>query len=474
VLFLFLAVSASLATGPSAAAEGTRVEDFESGLREGIRSRAATFRLLRGGGDAAQEKACLEIRDQGGRGEASLTLPLPPGVNPAVHRALGLWFRSAPAPEGLRLRWLAQDTGGRTLFQRRFFYDGGDVWHRLSFPLSLWRWANDRVGDWSEVKAFTLVVETEEWQALRLDDVRLAPGRHGPRSALPDTSWLRGIAFGGEPCTTLSEGGFFLGTDAEGLSGEGLRLILGRIRKVPAWVDRVFGEAVRPVGGDKPVALLIFEKRRAYSAFFRRLGAAWRVNIKPPRSGGYTVHDIATSYFLARKGIDRPVYFHEAVHAVVARRLRLIPGSVGHSWLQEGIANYLQLCLFPSSLDRRTFVKNFSHPVDPEGKGFFKPLRTLLTERISTQHYAQLASLTAFLVERQPKRLGKIARGLADGLNGEKALTAAGTDAGTLQKEWFAWGRIRFDEGASPPDGPGTHFAVPAEWKKEKEEASGE
>ncbi len=417
-------------------------------------------------GSAAQGKACLFLAPQSGRraegSEDSVTIRLPGTASMRTGRALSAWFCAAFSAEPLRLRWLMLDSAGKAIFQRRFFFDGGGVWHREEWPLSLWRWADERMGDWSEVAAVSLVVESKDWESIRIDDLRVEGGP-GAGSAL-GKDWLLGIAFSGGKAAALEADGFLIATDAAGAGGEGFRPLLLKLEPLPAWIGRVFGKAVRPLAATRPVSLLVFEDRKAYVDFFRRLGTAWRVNISPPKAGGYTVFDIATSYYDPAKGFDRAVYFHEAVHAALARYLRLVPGTRSHSWLQECAANYLQLCLFPDSLEREAFVRNFSEPIRQDGKGFFKPLAVLFSERIGPNHYAQLASLMAFMVERKPDLPPAVARALAEGCDAAEAFSRAGAQIGALEKEWFDWGSARFK--AEAPDRDTPHFPIPKEWGK--------
>jgi hypothetical protein len=160
------------------------------------------------------------------------------------------------------------------------------------------------------------------------------------------------------------------------------------------------------------------------------------------------------------------VYFHEAVHAMVARRLRLLPGTREHSWLQEGVANFLQLCLYPESLAPQTYPRHFSAPPDGKGKSFFKPIEMLLTGRISTKHYAQLASLVAYMLTRRTDWLRNIALGLSKGKKAEIILSECGTTFKELEEEWFQWGAQRFLGKAGEAKSFEGHFEPPLEWKE--------
>lgn len=341
----------------------------------------------------------------------------PPGyeVDAAGQRALRFRVR---ASRPVVLRWTALDDGGRALFQRRVDFGGGAVWTEIEEPLALWRWGDGVAGDWARVRRFSVSADGE----FEIDGVRLIAGEH--------EAWVRDVAFDGG--RFVEAGGLTIGTDAEDLD---LDRLAARLRPIDAWLSRVFEAPPRPA------MLLVFRDREAYVEFFKRLGAAWRVSIAPPSAGGYTVQNIAASFFDPNQGADRPVFLHEAVHAAVAARLGLVCGADGHDPWQEALANYVQLAVHPDSLERGAYRTLFS--------GDLVPLAGLFAGRATTAQYARLASVVGFLAEEDPARL-------------RAAVTAEGVDLEALERDWWAWGcRVFVDEGRADP-----HFARPAEWDR--------
>ena len=454
--------SAGAADGPIVVAdfEGQPVKDISGGN--------ARLTRMQGDGLAAVGEACLRMRMIRAPGRMYVQLALPAGVDVPACRCLSACLRAAPAEAPAVLRWYALDAAGRAIFQRRFTLDSAGLWQRFDWPLALWRWGNDRTGRWAEAKAVALIVErhaAEVW----IDHVCLHRGPH-PAAACYTAPWLLAVAFAERERRFAAADGLLVATDAaDKLAEKDLRAILGRMERARDWVRRVFGKAVRPVDAAPPVSLLIFRDQKGYLDFYRRLGTAWRAEIAAPRGAGYTIQDIAGSTWSGEYGADRPVYLHESAQAILARFVRLRAGVQAHSWLQEGVANYLQLCLYPRSLDRSAYVKNFADGAAPDGSTFFKPLKTLLAGHARMSSYAQLASLVAFLAEKRPDWLGQIAAGLADGMPIDKVLAKCGTDFAGLQKEWLAWGRKAFAPDAAPPAGPGTHFSVPQEWRRRED-----
>jgi hypothetical protein len=58
---------------------------------------------------------------------------------------------------------------------------------------------------------------------------------------------------------------------------------------------------------------------------------------------------------------------------------KITTGVTEHSWMHEGLANYLQLCVHPQSMPRRDCVRNFRAGVGR--RTFFRPLKEVLTQR---------------------------------------------------------------------------------------------
>ena len=173
------------------------------------------------------------------------------------------------------------------------------------------------------------------------------------------------------------------------------------------------------------------------------------MSISPPKAGGYTVQDVASSTYKPELGPRRPVYLHESVHAIVARDVRLIPGYPPHNALQEAVANFVQICVFPKSLDRGIYAKYFAQPIDPSGGGIFKPLERLFADPVTTKEYAQLASVFAYLLEKEPALLRELAKGSASGISASDVLQKRHTSWQQVQDAWTAWGRQRFAAGGN-------------------------
>jgi len=409
----------------------------------------------------------------------TIVVPLPAGLDLSRHGSLELSVR-APSADGHPppvVRLLALDADGRTLFSRRLREAPRGAWSGAAQPLYLFRWG-DRVGRWSEVRA--VGVATYGGPSLEVDHLRAGAGDRGARSAAPPEGWLARLAFGAAARdATEGEDDEEARAEAEGsppprpvrVEAGPVRLLLDptvkedaaasarvgeRVSRISAWLDRVAASAVEPVD-DAPVEVILAADADGVNRFLRRLGRQWRVGIGfPPRGSGYTIQDIAVVPYDPKLGIDRPVVFHEAIHAVVARRLRIPPGHGPADWFQEGLATYLQFALFTGSFDRRQW------PAVVERS---RPLAEVAKDPVFND-YPGLAGVMAFLVAERPPWVGSLARSLARGATFEEAVKAApgGGTVAALDRDWRHWARRTLCDKKAPPDAP--HWPVPEEWKE--------
>lgn len=385
-------------------------------------------------------------------------IPVPDGNDFPRHERLTFQLRSPKSNGLINLRWLARDQEGTTLFQRRFQLAPGERWVQLDEPIRNWRWDDQHVGSWSEVKQLALRVESPTGE-IDLDDIRLT----GEGSSEDRTTRLLQLAFEARRIRRVEMEGMLVATDAvDGFADADLRARVRDMLHARDWIRRVFGDSVHPADDGQSIMLLIFAKESDRNMFFQRLADLWRAKIDPPTAQGFTLQDISAATYQQELGVNRPVYLHEAVHAIVARELRLQGGFALHSAMQEGLANYLQLCLHPQSLPQGTYAQFFARPIDPSGTGFFKPLKTLFSRQVSSSEYAQLASVIGYLVEQNPALLRKLARDLAAGLPAEHALTETGLTWADLEQKWLSWGKGRFCPPADPGQPP---FSPPVEFR---------
>jgi hypothetical protein len=392
-------------------------------------------------------------------GRAYVRLPVPKDIDFTRPDRLTAQVRAPQGDEKVELRWLALGEKGRPIFQRRFMLTPGEKWVKLDEPLRDWRWDSRFIGDWREVREIVLRIESGT-RSVEVDDIRVAG------EAQPDArvKWLLELAFEGRPTKHLLEDNLLVATDAvEAFGDSELSRLLQDMKNVRAFVRRAFANVLKPTESGGPLALLIFKDNAAHRRFFDRLGERYRAEIAPPSAQGYTIQDMATSTYRAELGPRRPVYVHESTHAIIARDLRLQVGYAPHTPLHEGIANYVQVCVHPQSVSRRTYVDNFAGPIDRGGGGLFVPLRQLFEMRVTTREYAQLASVMAYLLENDPQLLDGLIQGIADGQTASSVIEMSNKTWPQLQESWQAWGRKRFAAGGNEN---GAVFDPPVEFRQ--------
>lgn len=375
-----------------------------------------------------------------------------------------------------------------------------DQFVAVTVPLASWRWAAGTVGDWKRITHFT--VQLPRGALLFFDELALVapyePAAGEPRSigCVPTTNdaWS-GLAvqralftppgapgrFVMEPSDgyasildydptelagidhEISVGRHFrVYTDvtADKLTNDAALALVTRLDRLAHFVVRVFkvGQLVMPALPTVPPVLLIYSTYEAMLSFVARLAEHWNAGASPTEADGYAVQEFACCSWKPELGWQRPTFFHEAIHAALPLWTGLAVERA--RWLHEGIANYLQICVYPDSLPRSTYIQQFEVGVTEES--FFRPLAAITGDDVPHSHYAQLATLVAFLMDKHPDWMGPLVRSLVAGENVARFLADNGTSITDLQAAWLAWGRARFAPG-SGDDGP--CFEVPVEWR---------
>ena len=135
------------------------------------------------------------------------------------------------------------------------------------------------------------------------------------------------------------------------------------------------------------------------------------------------------------------------MHAAIYRHLYVANNM---NWIQESLANAIQLKIYPKSAADVPFKKHFK-ALQAGGGGFFLPLSTLLTDKqVTTKNYAQLASFMMSLSDEYGDKLPAFwenVRALPDRVHKSAApalAKALGTDLDKLHAAYVAWGVKRF------------------------------
>lgn len=441
-------------------AQPIELASFESPDNVGRATQGSAVRIENANGHA------LRISPSGPTQSAVWRFKLGPSYRLDEGSGLALDTRVQPVPEGsgpIVVRLYALDNNDRPIFQRRIEFERvtDDTFGELELPWHRWRWDDRFKGAWSEVAELAIAISTHG-DSLDVDNLRLLP-KPETDDALGWDAVLQQLAFADAEIVSHRRGDLLIATDAvDAFDQQDAEDWTRRIQHARDWLRGSLPDAVRPTDAGVTIPLLIFQDIPARHAFFGRLGEHWSVSITVSHAGGYCVQDIATSCHDPKLGIDRPVYLHEAVHALIARDFRLQTSKPEHSWVQEGLANYLQLCLYPESLQSNYYPAVFSSP--EVAKSAFVSLEVLTANRVPMNRYAQVAALTAYLMDQRVDLFEAIIVGLADGRPISDVLKENGTTIATLEQDWLAWGRQTFGQPFNPPNGPGSHFALPEEF----------
>ncbi|MFP4105498.1 MAG: hypothetical protein ACLFVU_05325 [Phycisphaerae bacterium] len=456
ILLLGMAVSAA-----SAEQKTAPLIPFDSSLPQKIKAVGMKAQFVKAG-SSRELPGYLRLSDMSGK-RRYVVFPIRDSADLLSSRSLSMPLRVKSRGRAVTLRWLAVNEDDQVLFQRVFTFDQGGIWTELDFPLALWRWGNSTVGRWRDIRRIALRVESEA-DEVHIGRLGLVAGM-APDSAWASPEWLEEVAFGRDETRSVSSDGLLVATSVtEHFSPDDVKARHADMLRIRKWLMRIGGDAASKAEKGQYAALLIFRDAEEYRGFWGRVGEAWRAHVVPPKSGGYTVQSIAASSYDWRFGADRPVYLHEAVHALATVHLGIRSGHAQHSWLQEGLANYLQLCVYPGSLNRDNYAKWFAQKIGTPDAHFL-PLKQLLARRVSGRDYAQLASVMAFLLEQRPQWLPKIIQTLRRTDDPLKALAACGTTAEKMQVLWMEWGQKRFVGSTSSAGGDEEHFEMPSEFR---------
>lgn len=263
---------------------------------------------------------------------------------------------------------------------------GGGPWREVRLPLRYFRTAGTRLPQWERVRCFAFFLRTAA--DFSVDDIRLV-SRPGVTAHL-SVADLSETAFGDAPGVRRQSGtnGVVL-TDCAELD---LGVLTHRLQALAGELQAAFPFFQPPA---TPPALIVFAGEESYRDFPLRLASRLDSQAARAGSGGYTLMGIATSHWDPRKGAGRPVFYHEFVHAWLEKAGRF---DCDGGWLQEGIANYYQLKLFPQA-DFSEIVRN-----GLTKENFRMPLRELCNgRRIPGNRYWQALTVVDWLFYHPPR-----------------------------------------------------------------------
>lgn len=231
------------------------------------------------------------------------------------------------------------EADGLARFVRRIELNNSG-WQQQRLALRWFRWGDGRVPHWDRVKRIGLVLRGPS--DLAIDAIRVLPGTDDQSAEIP-LAELRELAFPGLEAKQVHE----LAADHVTLLSNAAALdapsLLDHLKLVSDEVHRLLPFLERC---SQPPKLLVFATPDEYRAFPARLAERLGARGVSPRAGGYTVQGLATSFWDDALGTRRPVYTHEFVHAILCQATSI---QARGEWVQEGLANLIQLKFHPQA-----------------------------------------------------------------------------------------------------------------------------
>lgn len=300
-------------------------------------------------------------------------------------------------------------------------------WQTVELPTRYFRHSGAAYLPWEETRRFAFRFRNAG--RIELDGVELVDAPVETHPSTLSLEELSRLAFGPKGRIHRS-GSFAILTDEPRLKPEETFAQLNRMLQM---FRSDFPLAKLPA---QPIPLLIFSKESRYRTFWGDLSAKFNSQGPVPPSGGYAMLGIAGSFYDPAQGSVRPVYLHEACHALIARTFGL--ASQG-GWLQEGLANYYQLRW--GKKDTGVFAQNLlaNRRLVPLGK-------LLDGSPIGMKNYAQVALVIEWILATRKDGLHPAIRGMAK--QGSSALAPLaqvhfGKSLAGLEEEWISWLKTR-------------------------------
>ena len=300
-------------------------------------------------------------------------------------------------------------------------------WQTVELPTRYFRHSGSAYLPWKETRRFAFRFRNAG--RIELDGIELVDAPVDTHPSTISLEELSRLAFGSKGKVHRS-GSFAILTDEPRL----------KPAETFAELNRMLNMFLADFPGAKlpaqPIPLLIFSKESRYRSFWGELAKKFNSQGPVPPSGGYAMLGIAGSFYDPGQGSVRPVYLHEACHALIARTFGI--ASQG-GWLQEGLANYYQLRW--GKKDTGVFAQNLlaNRRLVPLGK-------LLDGSPVGMKNYAQVALFIEWILATRKERLLPAIRGLAK--QGSSALAPLaqvhfGQSLASLEREWISWLKTR-------------------------------
>lgn len=311
-----------------------------------------------------------------------------------------------------------------------------DQWHDVDVELAMLRYDRGRIPSWDDVNAWGFTFRTaadlqvrsfELWQDGDVASPNLDVDRL--RAAFPDGGAVR----------QKHRGSFVVITDHEALD---LDAVLEALVQMQRHTRQLFPNLPAP---SRPVPLLVFSSESDYREFWDTYGSSVGSPARPlAEDHGYTWQGIATAWYSDAYGPVRPLYVHEASHALLERSLNV---DAQRSWLFEGLGNLEQL-----DVSRQNIASVYRYGLARSDVKM--PLEELLDGTpIPTSRYWQATLFVEWMLD-DPERMAALAAASEDmRRSGSVDLRPHlerhfGMDLARFSASFWAWAWMNYARGA--------------------------
>lgn len=345
--------------------------------------------------------------------------------------ALQLQAVAASPDSPVELEIEFHDDRARNRFWQVVTLEHGD-WQTVELPLPQLRYDRGVVPRWEDVTAWGFTFRTDAHLKIRSfelyedgDEASPYLGADDLRALFPDPGEVR----------QAHRGSFVVMTNHPELDMTAVHDALEQMHR------RTLLHFPNLQTPERPVPLLIFETPKQYRRFWKTFSERVGSSARPlPEDHGYTWLGVATASYSDRYGPVRPIYVHEASHALLERSLGL---DAQRSWLFEGLGNYEQLEISGQDISRvyrealtRSDVK--------------MPLEELVAgDPIPTSRYWQATLLVEWMLE-DPTRTRALGAAMEEmRVSGSADLRPVldrhfGLDLPRLSAEFWSWAWSRY------------------------------
>ncbi len=304
-----------------------------------------------------------------------------------------LWVYRSPSEADARrqstmeLQLLEDDPRAR-FWRKVVLYHRG--WKQIDVPLREMRWGPGRVPRYDRIDKIGFWFRNPA--EVVIDHVSFEQS-DSPAATQFSLNDLRAVAFPDLPADkvfTTRRPSILLMTNEQNLD---LQKLADHLEAVGQTIQKDLELKNQP---EIPPTLILFSTRSQYEQFSPRFAKLLNSIVERPRSQGFTLHGISTSYWEPKIGSLRPVYTHEFVHSYLAHAA-LIQNQGG--WFQEGLASYYQVRSHPQADLAKIILDGVDNPQH------HLPLDQLTNgRRIPTNRYWQALTFVEMLLTRPEYR----------------------------------------------------------------------